>query len=253
MRRWFIKLSFKGTDYAGWQIQQNARTVQGELDRALSLVLRLPVNTVGCGRTDTGVHASLFFAHFDLQGQDNLPLKETDLVRSLNGILSQDIAIHNVFEVPTDLHARFSALQRTYEYKITNCKDPFLHGLVTYSHIDLDLVELNEACRVLIGKHDFTSFSRTHTQVKTNNCQITEAIWFEENGLTVFRITADRFLRGMVRAIVGTCFKNPGVHGMRSIIEAKDRSKAGAAAPPEGLFLSDIVYPFSVSHNSENK
>ena len=250
MRRWFIKLSFKGTDYAGWQIQQNARTVQGELDRALSLILRIPINTVGCGRTDTGVHASLFFAHFDVQGQESLPLKESDLVRSLNGVLSKDIAIQDVFEVSTDLHARFSALKRTYEYKIIKNKDPFLHGLVTYSHNILDLPELNEACRVLIGKHDFTSFSRTHTQVKTNNCQISEALWFEKNGLTVFRITADRFLRGMVRAIVGTCFKHPGVHDMREIIEAKDRSRAGAAAPPEGLYLTDVVYPFTETHKS---
>lgn len=243
-------MSFKGTDYAGWQIQQNAHTVQGELDRALSIILRFPINTVGCGRTDTGVHASQFFAHFDVQGQESLPLKESDLVRSLNGVLSKDIAIHDVFEVPVDLHARFSALMRTYEYKIIKSKDPFLNGLVTYSHNILDLPGLNEACRVLIGKHDFTSFSRTHTQVKTNNCQISEALWFEDKGLTVFRITADRFLRGMVRAIVGTCFKHPGVHDMREIIEAKDRSKAGAAAPPEGLYLTDVVYPFTVTHKS---
>ncbi|MGR6086684.1 MAG: tRNA pseudouridine(38-40) synthase TruA [Arcticibacter sp.] len=252
MRRWFIKLSFKGTDYAGWQIQQNARTVQGEIDRALSLVLRLPTNTIGCGRTDTGVHASMFFAHFDLPGDEGLPMKESDLARSLNGILSHDIAIHDIFEVTTDLHARFSALKRTYEYKITHSKAPFLHGLATYSHNKLDISDLNETCRALIGKHDFTSFSRTHTQVKTNNCHISEALWSEINGLTVFRISADRFLRGMVRAIVGTCFKHPGVHGMRAIIESKDRSKAGAAAPPEGLFLSDIVYPFhSTSKSNE--
>ncbi|MFN5224070.1 MAG: tRNA pseudouridine(38-40) synthase TruA [Bacteroidota bacterium] len=250
MRRWFIYLSFKGTDYAGWQIQQNARTVQGELDRALSLILRVPTNTTGCGRTDTGVHASSFFAHFDLPGQEGLPMNESDLVRSLNGILAQDIAIHEIFEVPTDLHARFSAIQRTYEYKITQKKEPFLQGLVTHSHNKLNLSELNETCRVLLGKHDFTSFSRTHTQVKTNNCQISEAYWFENNGLTVFRITADRFLRGMVRAIVGTCFKQPSVQIMREIIEAKDRSKAGASAPPEGLFLSDISYPFTVHHKS---
>ena len=237
-------MAFKGTDYAGWQIQQNARTVQGEIDRALSLVLRLPTNTTGCGRTDTGVHASMFFAHFDVPGHEGLPMKETDLARSLNGILSHDIAILDIFEVTTDLHARFSAVKRTYEYKITHFKEPFLYGLATYSHNRLNLSDLNETCRVLIGKHDFTCFSRTHTQVKTNNCHISEALWYENNGLTVFRISADRFLRGMVRAIVGTCFKHPGVHGMRSIIDSKDRSKAGAAAPPEGLFLSDIVYPF---------
>lgn len=253
MRRWFLHLSFKGTHYAGWQIQNNAITVQGLLDQALTTILRSNVSTTGCGRTDTGVHASCFYAHFDRQGSDGLGMDEKMLLKGLNAVLPDDIAVFGIHEVQPDQHARFSAISRTYEYRIAHHKDPFLLGLSTYHQIRFPLEDMNEACRVLLGQHDFTSFSRTHTQVKTNICRLEEAHWFERDGLTIFKITADRFLRGMVRAVVGTCLKHPNASMMSQILGLKDRAKAGAAAPPEGLFLTDVRYPFPIHTNRFSK
>jgi tRNA pseudouridine38-40 synthase len=246
-------LSFKGTQYAGWQIQNNAITVQGLLDQALSTILRNNVSTTGCGRTDAGVHASCFYAHFDLEGSDGLGMDEKMLLKGLNAVLPNHIAVFSVREVNPDYHARFSATSRTYEYRITHHKDPFLIGLATYHQSQISLDVLNEACGVLLGQNDFTSFSRTHTQVKTNICRLDEAHWFERDGLTIFRITSDRFLRGMVRAIVGTCFKGPSIAEMKQVLDGRDRALAGAAAPPEGLFLVDVRYPDDYSLNTISK
>ncbi|MFM7078660.1 MAG: tRNA pseudouridine(38-40) synthase TruA [Bacteroidota bacterium] len=243
MRRWFLKLSFKGSFYAGWQRQENAQTVQGEVDRALGILLKSPVTTTGCGRTDTGVHATMFFAHFDLAGNQGLGMMENQFVKSINAILDAAILVHEIFEVDPSFHARFSALSRTYEYRIAARRIPFLSGLVTVMHSLPDTSTLNESCRVLLGEHDFTSFSKSHTQTKTNICTLMEADWTIQNELTFFTITADRFLRGMVRAIVGTCLNGCSPSEMLRVLHTRNRSAAGPSAPAEGLFLTSIRYP----------
>lgn len=243
MRRWFLRLSFKGTSFAGWQRQINAESVQGAIDQALSILLKEPVLTTGCGRTDTGVHATTFYAHFDRTGDQGLGIPEPQLLKSLNAILPDDILIHDVFEVDPSLHARFSAVSRTYEYRIVSKRDPFLKGLVTVMHTRPAEEVLNENCRVLVGQHDFTSFSKSHTQTKTNICSLTRADWSNRNGLLVFTITADRFLRGMVRAIVGTSLSGCSPSEMLKTLNDRNRSAAGPSAPAEGLFLTDVRYP----------
>ena len=243
MRRWFLKLSFKGTSYAGWQRQENAQTVQGEVDRAISVLLKSSVLTTGCGRTDTGVHATMFYAHFDLPGDQGLGMMNEKFVKSLNAILNDDVLVHDLWEVDPTFHARFSALSRTYEYRIAAQRNPFLRGLVTVMHSLPEISAMNESCRTLLGEHDFTSFSKTHTQTKTNNCKLIEAEWTIQNELLVFTITADRFLRGMVRAIVGTCLSGCTPSEMLRILNARNRSAAGPSAPAEGLFLTAIRYP----------
>lgn len=185
----------------------------------------------------------MFFAHFDLVGRMGLGMSEAQFLKSLNALLPNDILIHDIFEVGNDLHARFSAVSRTYEYRIASIRDPFLNGLVTVMHSLPDAGILNENCRVLIGHHDFTSFSKTHTQTKTNNCNLIEANWVHRNGLLVFTITADRFLRGMVRAVVGTSITGCTPSEMLQKLNMRDRSAAGPSVPAEGLFLTSIRYP----------
>lgn len=245
--RYFIQLQYNGTNYHGWQIQPNAISVQEVLNKALSLLLSEAINVVGAGRTDTGVHASFFVAHFEV----NSSIKDTaQLVFKLNSFLENDIFIETIFEVAEEFHARFSPLSRTYHYFISQNKVPFLAESVAVVHYNLDIQKMNEAAELLKEYTDFTSFSKLHTDVKTNNCKIEKAVWFRKNDLLIFEITADRFLRNMVRAVVGTLIEvgrgkiTPGQVG--EIIERKDRGAAGASAKANGLFLSDIKYPEAV-------
>ncbi|TFF37961.1 tRNA pseudouridine(38-40) synthase TruA [Mucilaginibacter psychrotolerans] len=243
-QRYFIELAYDGTKYHGWQVQQNAVSVQELLNKALSTLLRQPIETTGCGRTDTGVHAKEYFAHFDLQSMDYRPW--TMDKRSLNSLLPYDIAIKNIIPVAPEAHARFDATLRSYEYHIHFEKDPFRHG---YSWLlrdrpDLDL--MNQAAAIVMEYTDFSCFSKSNTQVKTNNCKIVKAVWEHTEKGIVFKISADRFLRNMVRAIVGTLIMVGRAEippeGIRDIIESMNRSKAGASVPACGLYLTEVKY-----------
>jgi len=245
MPRFFLRISFKGTGYAGWQIQENAISLQEKLNNALSILLNQPVSSIGCGRTDTGVHARQFYVHFDHDPGIPQPQK---IVHQLNSILPHDISIHELISVQNDQHARFDAFERTYEYFITTSKNPFLKEFAMFCHNIPDIDLMNEACTHLLQQGDFTSFSKSNTQVKTNICHVSRAVWENRNGLQVFTITADRFLRGMVRAIVGTLL-DVGVgkippSRINEIIETKNRSEAGVTVPACGLYLTQIKYPF---------
>lgn len=243
--RYFLYLSYNGANYSGWQTQPNAPTVQQTIEQALETVLRHPCPILGAGRTDAGVHARLMVAHLDL----DLDLHEAkDLIERVNRLLPQDIYLADIKLVRPEAHARFSATARTYRYYMRMHKDPFMHNLSLRLHTPLDLEAMNLAASRLFEFTDFTSFSKLHTDVKTNNCKITEAyIKEEQTGAYVFTITADRFLRNMVRAIVGTLLKvgrkQLSVDEFSAIIEAKDRNMAGSSAPAQGLFLEHILYP----------
>ena len=243
--RYFIFISYKGTSYHGWQIQPNSITVQHTLDKALSVVLNENISTVGAGRTDTGVHALFFCAHFDSDLPD-LSTK-TKLIYKLNTYLPKDISVHSIKKVVPDANARFSAVSRTYKYYITKIKDPFGENSSWFVYGDLDIVTINEACGILIKHSDFTSFSKLHSDSKTNICRIYEANWVQKDNLLVFTIKADRFLRNMVRAIVGTLVDvgsgKVSINEFEELIIAKDRCRAGKSAPAKGLFLTDIEYP----------
>ena len=244
MSRYFTRLAYDGTNYHGWQLQQNAHTVQAELNDKLSTLLSESVNVVGCGRTDTGVHAREFFAHFEV---DSLPFTENDLVYKLNRFLPEDIAIDCIFPVNDEMHARFSAISRTYKYFIARKKSPFDRHFNYFLNVPLDLDAMQQAADIMLGFEDFSSFSKLHTQTVTNLCKITEARWELVQDQLIFTITADRFLRNMVRAIVGTLLEigmgKLKVGEMQRIIEAKDRSQAGFSVPAKGLFLERVVYP----------
>ena len=250
-QRYFIELSYNGTNYHGWQTQPNAVAVQEVLDKALSTVLRQPIETVGCGRTDTGVHAKEFFAHFDMETIDDRrwTIDETaTVVRSLNSILPKDIAIKNIFPVTPEAHARFDATLRSYEYHIHFNKDPFKTGYSWELRDRPDVELMNKAAVIMMQYTDFSCFSKSNTQVKTNNCKISKTGWIIEGDSMVFQISADRFLRNMVRAIVGTLImvgrKELEPEAVRTIIESKNRSNAGMSVPACGLFLTQVSYPF---------
>ena len=245
--RYFINLAYKGTNYHGWQIQPNAITVQEVLQKALSTLLKNNTEIIGAGRTDTGVHASYFMAHFDT----SKAIDTLAICYGMNKIIPNDIVIYSIFEVTTDIHSRFSALSRTYTYHISQAKDPFSIETTTFIWKSLNIAEMNKACAILLEYKDFTSFSKLHTDTATNNCHIMEAQWNRpETNKLVFTIKADRFLRNMVRAIVGTMLEigqnKLTLLEFRNIIEAKNRSRAGMSVPPEGLFLSDIEYPIKI-------
>ena len=249
-QRYFIELSYDGTHYHGWQIQPNATTVQEVLNKGLSTVLRQPIETTGCGRTDTGVHAREFFAHFDAgefmaDGSWFIVNKE-NLLRSINSILPADIAVKNIFPSAADAHARFDAVLRSYEYHIHFEKDPFKDSQ-SWELRDRPDIDLMNAAAVIIREHtDFGCFSKSNTQVKTNICKISKAEWIVKDQGIVFQITADRFLRNMVRAIVGTLLmvgkKDISPEKVREIIESKNRSMAGMSVPACGLFLTEVQY-----------
>jgi tRNA pseudouridine38-40 synthase len=246
--RYFIFISYKGTSYHGWQVQPNGITVQKILDEALSVVLNEKISTTGSGRTDTGVHARIFCAHFDSK-DGHLDTKK-NLVYKLNRYLPKDISVTRIRKVKDDANARFSALSRTYKYYIAREKDPFSEGSSWFIHGDIDIEAMNRAAALLFRFTDFTSFSKLHSDVKTNNCRIIEAGWVQEGNSLVYTIRADRFLRNMVRAIVGTIADigtgKKSLKEFEEIIKAKDRCKAGKSAPAQGLFLTDIEYPESI-------
>ncbi len=246
MARFFLKLAYDGTNYHGWQVQENAHTVQAELEEKIGLMLGVKTPVTGCGRTDTGVHAREFYAHFD---SEKMPFEPKDFIYKLNRFLPADIAIFDLFEVNPEMHTRFSAVSRTYKYYINTRKDPFNTKYSYYFNGDLDIAAMNHAAKYIAEYDDFTSFSKLHTQTATNICKISEATWeVFDDGRLVFTITADRFLRNMVRAVVGTLIevgkKRITPEDVKSIIEAKDRSKAGFSVPANGLFLEKIKYPF---------
>jgi tRNA pseudouridine38-40 synthase len=243
--RYFIFISYKGTSYHGWQVQPDSVTVQKVLDDALSTVLNERIATTGAGRTDTGVHAALFCAHFDSASPD---LSSTgNLIFRLNRFLPDDISIKSLKKVVPDAHARFSAVSRTYRYNISRIKDPFFDHSSWFLFGEIDVASMNKACNILLQYSDFTSFSRLHSGSKSNICKIYSAWWEEAENRLIFTIQADRFLRNMVRAIVGTMVEiglgkmTPGK--FEEIVLARDRCRAGKSAPAKGLFLTDIEYP----------
>ena len=241
--RYFIELAYQGTNYHGWQRQPDAVSVQEVLENALSTKLQEKIVLMGAGRTDTGVHASFFVAHFDCSKE----IDEKTTVYGLNNLVGKDIAIHQIIKVDSAAHARFDAISRTYEYRISRTRNPFLRETSTFFNKEIDIELMNQAGNILLEFTDFTSFSKLHTDTKTNNCKVTEAFWEEKDELLVFTISADRFLRNMVRAIVGTLLevgqKKINLADFRNIIEEKNRSKAGKSALAEGLFLTKIEYP----------
>jgi tRNA pseudouridine38-40 synthase len=245
MNRYFIEISYLGTSYHGWQLQPNATSVQVVLEDSLETITGIKIKTTGAGRTDTGVHARHFTAHFD---SDHPVFESGDHgVYKLNCILPADISVRDLYPVKPEAHARFSAMSRTYEYRISQYKDPFDTTLSWHFSRHLDIDAMNQAARKLMEYSDFTSFSKLHSDVKTNQCHIMEASWREEDGKIIFTIKADRFLRNMVRAIVGTLVEtglgNTDLRGFSDIIEGKDRSLAGFSVPAHGLCLVDIAYP----------
>lgn len=244
-QRYFIYLAYDGTNYHGWQIQPNGISVQECLMKALATFLRREIEVIGAGRTDAGVHATLMVAHFDLEG-DTL---DVELVADkLNRLLPPDISVYQVRRVKSDAHARFDATARTYKYYITTSKNPFNRQYRCRIHGNLDFKRMNEAAQELFGYSDFTSFSKLHTDVRTNICRITMAEWTQVDEATwVFTIRADRFLRNMVRAIVGTLLEvgrgKMTVQDFKQVIELQDRGKAGTSAPGQALFLVNVEYP----------
>lgn len=248
MQRYFIYLAYEGTNYHGWQVQPNGISVQECLQKALSTLLRTPMEIVGAGRTDAGVHAKLMVAHFDFEGA---MMSLSQLTDKLNRLLPHDISVYKVCTVKPDAHARFDAISRTYKYYVTNVKSPFNRHLKWRIHTTLDYAKMNEASRIMFDFIDFTSFSKLHTDVKTNNCKMMHAQWTQEDENTwVFTVQADRFLRNMVRAIVGTLVEvgsgKMSIEQFRQVIEQKDRCKAGASVPGHALFLVDIEYPSEI-------
>lgn len=242
--RYFIEFSYKGTNYSGWQRQNNAMSVQQKLDEALSLILRETIESVGSSRTDTGVHAEQQYAHFDLENQ----IKDCDLLTyRLNSLLPFDIAVHRIFLVAETAHSRFDASYRRYEYRVVRRKNPFLSDESHIFHKPLNIPLMNEAALLLLHYKNFESFSKLHTQVNNFLCDITQAEWFEKDGILIFSVKSNRFLRGMVRALVGTLLEvgtgKKSIEDFEKIIQAQDRSKAGAQAPAEGLFLVEVGYP----------
>ncbi|WP_438976840.1 tRNA pseudouridine(38-40) synthase TruA [Polaribacter sp.] len=240
--RYFIELSYNGKNYHGWQIQPDAISVQEKINNALSTVYQKDIQIVGAGRTDTGVHASQMFAHFDID-----KLIDDNLVFKLNSILPNDVFIKAIFLVDDEKHARFDALSRSYEYKIWLGRNPFLLDFSWQIHSQKPNVTLmNKAAKLLLDYEDFESFSKVKTNVHTFNCNVTEAFWVQKDNQLTFHISANRFLRNMVRAIVGTLLDvgldKISISDFKNIIESKNRSNAGLSVPAKGLFLTQIKY-----------
>lgn len=248
MQRYFMHLSYRGEPFHGWQIQPNAISVQEVIEDALTKALRIPTKITGAGRTDTGVNARCMVAHFDAQ---RAVADEKSLVRSLNSIVGKDIAIHSITPVHADAHARFDATSRTYHYYCTTEKTPFFHQLCWHTLHPLDFEAMNRAAELLLSVRDFTSFAKLHTDNKTNICCVSHARWEPIIGIQggyVFEITADRFLRNMVRAVVGTLVDvgrgKLSIDDFRRIIDERNRCSAGTSMPAHALYLWDVQYPY---------
>ncbi len=242
-----MELAYNGEGYHGWQIQPNAITVQEVLENCLSLILKEKIGIIGCGRTDTGVHSSAYTAHFDTLKKPN---ELTNLTYRLNNFLPSDIAVYKIYKVPNKLHARFSATARTYQYQVITHKNPFFAKTAYKIKPDINFDKMNLAAKKLIEFSDFTSFSKLHTNTKTNNCKIYSAGWeqsLQNPFLSIFTVKADRFLRNMVRAMVGTLIEvgnnKKSIQNFTDIIHSKNRSKAGKSVPGYALFLKKIDYP----------
>lgn len=246
--RYFIEFAYNGKNYHGWQYQPNASSVQETLSKAVSVLLRNETELMGAGRTDSGVHAKQMFAHFDTEVDFNAE----KLISKLNSYLPKDIVVFDIHKVADEAHARFDAQKRTYEYHIHTFKDAFENEQSWYLHQKLDLEKMNKATKILFDYKDFQCFSKVHTDVNTFNCSIFEAYWKQTGNQIVFTIAADRFLRNMVRAIVGTLTEigtgKKNLDDFKKIIESKDRNEAGASAPAHGLFLTKVAYPYIIKN-----
>ena len=244
--RYFIKLAYDGSHYSGWQIQPNAVSVQQLLTNGLKAIARINEGITGCGRTDAGVHAAEFFAHFDHEMAYTHEML-LEFKYRLNGFLPNDVVINEILPVLPESHARFSALWREYEYLIIRQKDPFYYEKALLVNGKLDIETMNQCSLVLLGHHDFQCFSKTHTQVNNYRCNIISASWEQKGHFLIFNIKADRFLRNMVRAIVGTMLdvgkKRISPEQFKKIIESHNRSQAGYSVPARGLTLKSIEYP----------
>ena len=241
--RYFIQFSYFGKAYHGWQNQPNAITVQEVLEKALSTLLRQKIDVVGAGRTDTGVHAKRMFAHFDY----DVIVDKEELVFRLNSFLPEDIAVQHLFDMVPDAHARFHATERSYEYWVVKEKNPFYFDLAHYVPQPLDMDAMNKAGALMLSHSDFECFSKSNTDVKTYICDVRKAEWGVQEDKMVFTITADRFLRNMVRAVVGTLLDvgmgKRTLEDIHAIIESKDRGEAGVSVPAKGLYLTQVLYP----------
>lgn len=242
--RYFIEFAYNGKNYCGWQYQPHSPSVQETLNKAISTLLRQEIDITGAGRTDTGVHAKQMYGHFNFENEFTIE----SLIHKLNSFLPKDIVVYRIIPVDEDAHARFDATSRTYEYHITTYKDAFDFDGSWHNAKPLDVAKMNEAAKILFDYTDFKCFSKTNTDVKTYNCDVQEAFWQQNGTKLVFTVTADRFLRNMVRAIVGTLV-NVGLgkvtlDDFRTIIESRDRGNAGFSVPAHGLYLTKVIYPY---------
>ncbi len=242
--RYFIEIAYKGKNYFGWQRQPKQISVQEVLEEKLSTMLRENIAIVGAGRTDTGVHAKQMYAHFDYSGD----IDSEKFTFKLNSFLPKDISIYRIFKVEDKAHARFDATSRAYEYHIHIGKNPFLTDGTYQIYHSLDIDKMNEAAKLMYDYTNFKCFSKSKTDVRTYNCDVMNAKWIEIDHLLVFHVKADRFLRNMVRAIVGTLLEvgegKKTVDDFKEVLESRDRSKAGTSVPAQGLYLTEIVYPY---------
>lgn len=242
--RYFIEFAYNGKNYCGWQYQPHSPSVQETLNKAISTLLRQEIDITGAGRTDTGVHAKQMYGHFDFEEEFNID----SLIHKLNSFLPKDIVVYRIIPVDEDAHARFDATSRTYEYHITTYKDAFDFDGSWQNAKPLDVAKMNEAAKILFDYNDFKCFSKTNTDVKTYNCDVREAFWVQNGTKLVFTVTADRFLRNMVRAIVGTLVNvglgKVSLDDFRTIIESRDRGNAGFSVPAHGLYLTKVIYPY---------
>ena len=242
--RYFLKLSYDGTAFHGWQMQENSVSIQQELTEKLSTILQEDVAVTGCGRTDAGVHASEFYAHFDVE---RIAIEHDLLIHKLNTMLHQNIAVQAIIPVGSDAHARFDACKRSYTYLISRSKDAFRPNQVYKFNIELDLATMNKACELLLGEKDFGCFCKSQTDNHTKICSVYSTKWIEEGTMLRFEITANRFLRNMVRSIVGTMLDigqgKTSLEEFEDIIRSKDRTRAGRSVPAHGLYLTRVEYP----------
>lgn len=249
--RYFFEITYDGSNYSGWQNQANAIGIQQVVEESLSKLLREKISIVGSGRTDTGVHCVQQFFHADIEKK----FDSKELLQRLNSFLPRDIAIRSIAEVRPNAHARYDARERSYEYHITRKKNPLLVGRAYYFFKECDMDLMNEAATLLIGKHDYTSFSKVKTDVNHFECTIKQARWTKKGDLMIFTITANRFLRGMVRAVVGTLLdvgsQKISLKEFQAIIKSKDRKKAGMNVSAEGLYLTKVMYPKSIFMNAK--